>query len=140
MKTKFFFFLIVIISNFISCKKEEINNHIINKGTPIEFRNNNRYEKGKLELINNSSEKFDKLINYFNTPKDFKKIDGEINIYPNYILINKNLKILITIDLIYVEYYNSEGENIKLFKKITPKEFLYFNFLNLKMLLIPFVA
>lgn len=130
MKTKFLFFLIVIISNFISCKKEEINNNIINKGTPIEFRHNNRHEKGKLELINNSSEKFEKLINYFNTPKDFKKINREINIYPNYILINKNLKILITIDLIYVEYYNSKGENIKLFKKITLAEFTYFNFLN----------
>lgn len=131
MKTTFLkFFIYIFFPIVFSCKNEEPNNQIINKGTPIEFRHNIRPEKGKLELIYNSSEKFEKLINYFNTPKAFKKTDREINIYPYYTLINKNLKILITVDLIYVEYYNSIGENIKLFKTITLEEFKYFNFLN----------
>lgn len=122
--------MFILFPIFFNCKNEEPNNHIINKGTPIEFRNNNKYEKDKLELINNNSEKFEKLTNYFNTPKNFIKTNEEINIHPIYILINKNLKILIGVDLIYVEYYDSEGKNIKLFKTITSAEFSYFKFLN----------
>ncbi|WP_445714888.1 hypothetical protein [Flavobacterium sp.] len=131
MKSTFLkLFLFLFFQIILSCKNEEPNNKIINKGTPIEFRNNNKYDKGKLELIKNSSEKFDKLVNYFNTPKNFKKTDQEINIFPNYILINRNLKILISLDLIYVEYKNFEGKNIKLFKTITPEEYSYFHFLS----------
>jgi hypothetical protein len=127
------FFLLTLLLTFLSCKEKDSNDLIdlvINKNSIIEFRDNNEHNKGKVEFIANSSEKFEKLKDYFNNLKGFIKTEEEINIYPNYILINENLKILISVDLIYIEYYNSNGENIKFFKNISPEEFLSFNFLT----------
>lgn len=119
-----------LILFFFSCKKNEIDNHVITKNTLIEFRNNNSHYEGKLELIDNSSNKFELLKEYFNNLNGFKKAEKNINIYPNYILINKNFKILITVNLIYIEYYNSKKEIIKLYKNISVEEYLNFRFLT----------
>ena len=110
------FFLLTLLLTFLSCKEKDsndLNDLVINKNSIIEFRDNNEHNNGKVEFITNSSEKFEKLKDYFNNLKGFIKTEEEINIYPNYILINENLKILISVDLIYIEYYNSNGENIK---------------------------
>ena len=113
---------------FSNCQRNEIEDNIINKSTIIEFRDNNIHNKGKLELIDNSSEKFELLKEYFNNLKGFKKTEKDVNIYPNYILINKNLKILITVNLIFIEYYNSKNEIIKLYKNISVEEYFSFRF------------
>lgn len=112
------------------CKKSESNNQIIRNSTLIEFRYNNHHYSGKLELINNSSKKFELLTAYFNNLKGFKKVENEINIYPNYILINKHFKILITVNQIYVEYYDSYNKLLRLHKDISPDEYLSFNYLT----------
>ena len=113
-----------------SCKKSEIDNRVITKNSIIEFRYNNEHYKDKLELIDNSSGKFERLKEYFNNLKGFQKTDKNINIYPNYILINKNFKILITVNLIYIEHYNQKNEIIKLYKNISIEEYLNFRFLT----------
>ena len=42
----------------------------------------------------------------------------------------KNLKILITVNLIFIEYYNSKNEIIKLYKNISVEEYFSFRFLT----------
>ena len=113
-----------------SCKKSEIDNRVITKNSIIEFRYNNEHYKDKLELIDNSSKKFELLTAYFNNPKGFKKVDNEINIFPNYILINKHFKILITVNQIYIEYYDSDNQLLRLHKDISPDEYLSFRYLT----------
>ena len=113
-----------------SCKKSESNNQIIRNSTLIEFRYNNHHYSGKLELIDNISKKFELLTSYFNNPKGFKKVDNEINIFPNYILINKHFKILITVNQIYIEYYDSDNQLLRLHKDISPDEYLSFRYLT----------
>lgn len=115
---------------FYKCKKNEIDDNIIRNSTLIEFRFNNHHYSGKLELIDNSSNKFELLKDYFNNLKDFKKTEKEINIYPNYILINKNFKILTTANQIYIEYYDSNNKLLRLHKDISPDEYLSFNYLT----------
>lgn len=124
--------LILIPSLFLfyNCKKNEIDDNIIRNGTLIEFRYNNHHYSGKLELIDTSSSKFDLLKDYFNNLKDFKKIENEINIYPNYILINKYFKILITVNQIYIEYYDSNNQLLRFNKEISPDEYLSFSYLT----------
>lgn len=113
-----------------SCKKNEIDNQIIRNSTLIEFRYNNHHYSGRLELIDNSSNKFELLKSYFNNLKGFKEPKNEINIFPNYILLNKHFKILITVNQIYIEYYNSNNQLLKLHKDISPDEYLSFNYLT----------
>lgn len=67
---------------------------------------------------------------YFNNLKGFKKAEKDINIYPNYILINEKFKILITVNLVYIEYYDSKNEIIKLYKKISVEEYFSFRYLT----------
>ncbi|MES2862705.1 MAG: hypothetical protein V4666_01165 [Bacteroidota bacterium] len=121
------FFMILF---FFGCKKSEIDNEIITENTTVEFRENNSHYKGKLELIDKTSNKFKLLRKYFNNLKGFKKAEKDINIYPNYILINEKFKILITVNLIYIEYYDSKNEIIKLYKKISVEEYLSFRYLT----------
>ena len=122
--------LSLLLFLFYNCKKNEIDDNIIRNSTLIEFRFNNHHYSGKLELIDNSSNKFELLKDYFNNLKDFKKTENEINIYPNYILINKNFKILITVNQIYIEYYDSNNKLLRLHKDISPDEYLSFNYLT----------
>ncbi|MFD2892616.1 hypothetical protein ACFS5J_11405 [Flavobacterium chuncheonense] len=123
------FSLFTLVLFLVGCNENKIEGHVINKSTLIEFRDN-IHNEGKLELISNSSYKFDLLKKYFDNIEDFKETEKEINIYPNLILINKNFKILINYELIYIEYYNLENKNIKLFKNISLEEYKYFKFLN----------
>ncbi len=124
---KFFILFIVLIG----CKKEEkYNDEFITKNSIIEFRSNIRPDFGKLELIDNSNEKFEPLRKYFNKLEGFTKTDKEVNIYPYYILSSKKFKILIDLDIIYIEYYDYRNNNIKLYKNITTNELSQFFFLS----------
>ncbi|WP_369992788.1 hypothetical protein [Winogradskyella sp.] len=120
--------LIVFISVFTSCKDIPVRDNFIKDDMVFEYRYMSKPEKGKLEIIKKGSEKFDRLKWHINNILGFKKDDFS-TIYPNYTLISNNLKILIDLRKIQLEYIDSSNSIVKFTRDISVDEFLDFRYL-----------
>ncbi len=118
----------IFVITFLSCEKPKADNYIIQDDMILEFRTFGRNENHILKLFEKGSEEFDKLKSLINNIKDFKENDYS-TIYPNYVILGKDLKILIDVRKIKIEYRDYDNTIKKLSKDISSDEFLKFRFL-----------
>ena len=120
---------ILFLIIFLSCDFNDEKVSIINNKSNLEFRSNIRHENGRLMIIEKGSEEYEKLKTYINNLENLKEVEY-INTYPFYIVTGENLKILINVNSIDIEYINENNKHIKLSKEISIDEFLDFNYLS----------
>ena len=120
---------ILFLILFLSCDFNDEKVNIINDKSNLEFRSNTRHENGQLMILEKGSEEYKKLKIYINNLENLNEVEY-INTYPLYIITGENLKILINVNSIDIEYINEDNKHIKLSKEISTDEFLDFNYLS----------